>query len=78
MRLTFKDKEVQILAHELAKLTGENITEAVTSALRERLDRVQAQREPALGEAPDRNRQRLNRTSAGAVSIFGARRSSLR
>jgi antitoxin VapB len=40
MSLIIKTKEAQRLARELAALTGESVTSAVTEALRERLDRV--------------------------------------
>jgi antitoxin VapB len=39
MALNIKDPEADRLARELAALTGESITAAVTSALRERIDR---------------------------------------
>lgn len=41
MALSIKTEEADRLARELADLTGETLTEAVTKALRERLDRVQ-------------------------------------
>jgi antitoxin VapB len=37
--ITIKSPEANRLAHELAAATGESITEAVTNALRERLER---------------------------------------
>ena len=40
MTLNIKNEEAHRLAKQLAKLTGESITTAVTLALRERLDRV--------------------------------------
>ena len=40
MALNIKNAETYKLAEELADLTGENMTQAVTEALRERLDRV--------------------------------------
>ena len=39
MALSIKTDEADRLARALAKLTGENLTEAVTKALRERLER---------------------------------------
>jgi hypothetical protein len=39
MALSIKTEEADRLARELARLTGESITEAVTVALRERCDR---------------------------------------
>jgi antitoxin VapB len=44
MHLNIKNDEVHGLATALAKLTGENLTSAVTLALRERLTREQRQR----------------------------------
>lgn len=39
MALNIKSDETDHLARQLAKLTGENLTQAVTIALRERLER---------------------------------------
>ena len=50
MSLNIKNKEAHKLASQLAKLTGENMTEAVTKAVRERLDRVRGQRGVGLAE----------------------------
>jgi antitoxin VapB len=44
MGLNVKTDEAHRLAQELAALTGETLTAAVTQALRERLDRVQRER----------------------------------
>jgi antitoxin VapB len=44
MALSIKTEEADRLARELAALTGETMTETVTRALRERLDRLQAER----------------------------------
>ena len=38
--LNIKNRETCKLAEELAKRTGENMTEAITQAVRERLERV--------------------------------------
>jgi len=38
--LNIKSDEAHRLTRELARLTGESLTEAVTTAVRERLDRV--------------------------------------
>jgi antitoxin VapB len=43
LSLNIKREETYRLAQELACLTGESLTVAVTTALRERLDRVQSQ-----------------------------------
>lgn len=45
MSLNIKNPEAHKLATELAKLTGASLTEAVTQALREKLNRVK-KREP--------------------------------
>jgi antitoxin VapB len=50
MSLNIKNKETHRLAGRLARLTGENMTEAVTKAVRERLDRVRGQRGPGLAD----------------------------
>jgi antitoxin VapB len=49
MSLNIKSEEAHGLARELARLTGESMTAAVTEAVRERLDRVR--REQAIGLA---------------------------
>jgi antitoxin VapB len=48
MALSIKTNEADRLARALAKLTGETMTEAVTTALRERLTRERARREAAV------------------------------
>ncbi|HYY68321.1 MAG TPA: type II toxin-antitoxin system VapB family antitoxin [Terriglobales bacterium] len=50
MSLNIKNQETHKLATQLAKLTGESLTEAVTKAVRERLDRVRGQRGAGLAE----------------------------
>ena len=44
MSLNIEDQETIRLADELASLTGETVTEAITVALRERLERVKHER----------------------------------
>jgi antitoxin VapB len=44
MHLNIKNDEAHRLASELARLTGESLTTAVTAALRERLDRERMRR----------------------------------
>ena len=44
MSLKIEDQETIRLADELASLTGETVTEAITVALRERLERVRRER----------------------------------
>lgn len=41
MGMNIKSEEAHRLARELAALTGESLTTAVTSALRERLERIE-------------------------------------
>jgi antitoxin VapB len=43
--LNIKKVETHKLAQELAYLTGESLTDAVTNALRERLDRLRRERD---------------------------------
>lgn len=50
MSLHIESEEAHELASQLAKLTGESIPEAVTKAIRERLDRVRAERGPGLAD----------------------------
>jgi antitoxin VapB len=44
MALSIKTREADDLARSLTRLTGESITEAVTTALRERLERERRRR----------------------------------
>jgi antitoxin VapB len=44
MALSFKDKEIDGLARQVARLTGETLTEAVRTALAERLRRERLKR----------------------------------
>jgi antitoxin VapB len=58
MALTIKNEETERLARELAKLTGETLTAAITVALRERLDRLRNEvrgglRQPHRSGDPD-------------------------
>ncbi len=48
MALSIKNPEADQLARELAATTGETLTEAVVTALRERLDREQRHRHPGV------------------------------
>ncbi len=50
MSLNIKNHEAHKLAQQLAKSTGETLTEAVTQALRERLDRVRRKRGGGLAQ----------------------------
>jgi len=44
MSMNIKNKETYELTKELAKLTGESLTAAITEAVRERLDRLRRER----------------------------------
>jgi antitoxin VapB len=48
MSLNIRNEETHRLAQQLAALTGESMTAAVTEALRERLDRLRRQRGAGL------------------------------
>jgi antitoxin VapB len=61
MALSIKSDEADRLARELASLTGESITDAVTVALRERLDRQRSRRVPR-SELTRRIAERLSTT----------------
>jgi antitoxin VapB len=49
--LSIKTEEADRLARELSRLTGENMTDAITRAMRERLDRLRAEQEAQGGYA---------------------------
>lgn len=48
MAMNIKNEEAQRLTQELAKLTGESMTAAITEAVRERLDRLHAEQGDGL------------------------------
>jgi antitoxin VapB len=50
MSLNIKNDTAHRLAQELAAVTGESLTAAVTEALRERLERVRRQQDASLAE----------------------------
>jgi antitoxin VapB len=50
MSLNIKNAEAHKLATQLARLTGESLTEAVTQAVRERIDRVRRQKADGLAD----------------------------
>ncbi len=50
MALNIKNEEAQKLAKELARLTGESMTAAITEAVRERLDRVRSEHGTGLAD----------------------------
>jgi antitoxin VapB len=51
MTLNIKHAEAHKLAQALARETGETMTDAVTEALRERLERVRSRRKPEVKAA---------------------------
>jgi antitoxin VapB len=54
MALSVKNPEAEHLARELAKKTGESLTEAILKSLRERLQRVRGRgRPPGLADQLD-------------------------
>ncbi len=56
MALSLKDSETDRLAREVARLTGESLTEAVRKSLAERLERERLRRgPPARGLAEELN-----------------------
>ncbi len=55
MSLNIKNPETFRLAKELAAATGQSVTAAVTEAIRERLDRIRAER----GDDPEARVQRM-------------------
>ncbi len=50
MALNIKNEEAQKLAKELARLTGESMTAAITEAVRERLDRMRSEHGAGLAQ----------------------------
>jgi antitoxin VapB len=48
--MNIKNDETRKLAQELAKLTGESLTTAVTEAVRERLNRVRSEQADGLAD----------------------------
>jgi antitoxin VapB len=50
MGLNIKNPETHRLAEELSKRTGESLTAAVTTAVRERLDRVRREQGASLAD----------------------------
>lgn len=60
-QLNIKDAEATRLARELAELTGESRTEAVRTALRERLQREKTERTDRLGRTAEENRREFEK-----------------
>lgn len=62
MALNIKNEEARRLARQLAEATGESMTQAVTTALRERLERVEGRRRArGLAEEIARIQERIAR-----------------
>ena len=80
MSLNIKKPEAHALAERLAKLTGETLTEAVTTALRERLARIDqnAGFDEALYQKLKAIASGLPQAYEGALPLDGARRPALR
>jgi antitoxin VapB len=57
MSLNIKNQETERLVRQLARVTGENVTRAVTVAVRERLDRVQLNDQAAATQRANQIRQ---------------------
>jgi antitoxin VapB len=55
MAISLKDPETDRLAREVAKLTGESLTEAVRKALKERLERVHRKHPPKASAIDELN-----------------------
>ena len=70
MSLSLKNEEAHKLAQDLAALTGESMTTAVTTAIRERLDRLRRDRDEDTFVAETMAIARLCKTS-GQVSARG-------
>ena len=68
MALSIKSDEADRLARQLAAETEESLTEAVVTALRERLERVRARRGHTLGA-----RVRKLQTEAAKLPVLDAR-----
>jgi antitoxin VapB len=64
MALSLKDPETDRLAREVAKLTGESLTEAVRKALAERLERERRRRGQSKGLA-----ERLNELAKECAAL---------
>jgi len=64
MALSIKTDEADRLARELARLTGETLTDSVTVALRQRLERERAAR-TADHDLPSRIKRFSDRVRAG-------------
>lgn len=66
MAMNIKSEEATALARELAALSGESMTTAVTVAVRERLERLKAEREQRAKRLLDIGRDVAGRLSEPA------------
>ncbi|SNR45744.1 type II toxin-antitoxin system VapB family antitoxin [Blastococcus mobilis] len=64
MGLNIKNAEAEALARQLATATGESLTQAITVAVRERLERVQS-RDTATASQRTTRIQEISREAAG-------------
>jgi antitoxin VapB len=63
MAMNIKNEETERLVNELAELTGESLTGAITTAVREKIVRVKGEKRGSLAE-------RLNRIAKEAAPLF--------
>ena len=63
MAMNIKNPETERLVNELADLTGESLTGAITGAVREKLERVKSAKKGGLAE-------RLDRIAKEAAPLF--------
>ena len=63
MAMNIKNPETERLVNELADLTGESLTGAVTLAVREKLERVKSAKKGGMAE-------RLNQIAKEAAPLF--------
>ena len=68
MSLNIKNEETYRLVRELADLTGESMTGAVTEAVRERLKRIKSDCRAAVGTSWTLAREIRERLPAGTTS----------
>jgi antitoxin VapB len=68
-QLNIKDAEATRLARELAELTGESQTEAVRTALRERLDREKAEHAALDARTAEQKRREFEKVWAKIQKI---------
>ncbi|MEQ1822497.1 MAG: type II toxin-antitoxin system VapB family antitoxin [Fimbriimonadaceae bacterium] len=67
--MNIKNEEATRLAHELAAITGESITKAVTEALRERLERKKRDDEKLICKWMEISRESAARLKGKMIEI---------